>query len=901
MRRFVIVGLLLSVSACVRSPWARDRIQAHAVDGDARLSDAVTPLRYRLELTIDPTQPSFSGEAWITVRLEHTTDVIRMHAKNLDVRHVEASPALDQAGSTITGAAVRGISGGLALVFHDALPAGQTVIHLFYDGEFAAGLTGLYRVTIGGDSYAFTQFEALHARKAFPCFDEPRFKTPWEVTLRVPHGLLAASNAPAVDTRPEGPFDLVRFAPTDPLPTYLVAFVVGPFDVVQAPILADGVPLRLLTVRGKNHLAHYALDRTPPILAALHDYFGRPYPYQKLDLVAVPDFGAGAMENAGLVTFRETLLLLDRERATAGERYVCESVIAHELAHQWFGNLVTMAWWDDLWLNEGFATWMAAKVLTVTAPEFHADLDMVRSAGQVMQADALAAARAVRQPIANGGDVLNAFDDITYDKGAAILRMLEAWIGEQPFRAAIREYVDAHAWKNARTSDLFAALEHLSGKPIGAVASTFLGQPGTPYLAVTARCDAGAAKIEVRQSRYLFDGSQASGSGLWQVPVCVRYETAGVVHRQCTLVAERTAEVILDQPGCPAWVYPNDGEAGYYRWRLPDAALLDLAAASAARLTAAEDAALPGQFEALLLAAELDARVYLEAADRLLRSGQRTVVEATIEGLGRIYHATVDFDGGVPPAAFARFVRASLGRRGRALGLLPRPHERLDAALLRPRVLPMLADLGADVAVRAQARRLTQRFLTDPRAVPQAAAEIAVPIAALDGDAALHQQLAEKLASTNDPHERATLLSGLGAFRDPTLFQRSLNLYLTDVMRVNEFWPIAGNAGARLAVQAAGFAWLETHFDAVAGKLGDDGASYLPSVGAGFCDAAGRARVQQFFDMPAHQRPGSARNLAQVLERIDQCAHLRARATSSVAAFLSAHTSARRADAAPRL
>ena len=244
----------------------------------------------------------------------------------------------------------------------------------------------------------------------------------------------------------------MRFAESEPLPTYLVALAVGPFDVVDGP--AGDVPLRMLTVRGKGGLAGYALQRTPRILAALADYFGRPYPYAKLDLVAVPDFAAGAMENAGLVTFRDTLVLMDAARATAAEKYACESVVAHELAHQWFGNLVTMAWWDDLWLNEGFATWMATKIVMTTAPEFHADLDAVGETNGAMQADALEAARAVRQPIKDGGDVVTAFDDITYDKGAAILGMLEAWVGEEQFRAGVRAYVNAHAWGSARTDDL---------------------------------------------------------------------------------------------------------------------------------------------------------------------------------------------------------------------------------------------------------------------------------------------------------------------------------------------------------------------------------------------------------------------------------------------------------------
>jgi peptidase M1-like protein/ERAP1-like protein len=865
----------------MRAARAPDWVAARTNDGDARLSNLAVPTRYRLELTVDPTQPTFSGVEWITVRLSVATSVIQLHARDLDIQAANAERA---DGRSVNANPLPGTNGGLALVFPETLAAGDYVIHIVFEGRFADGLVGLYRVHVGDGFYAFTQFEALHARRAFPCFDEPRFKTPWELTLRVPHGLIAAGNTPTTSVYQDGGLDVVRFAESHPLPTYLVAVAVGPFDVVDGP--AGDVPLRMLTVRGKGGLAGYTLQRTPRILAALADYFGRPYPYAKLDLVAVPDFAAGAMENAGLVTFRDTLVLMDAARATAAEKYTCESVVAHELAHQWFGNLVTMAWWDDLWLNEGFATWMGTKIVMTTAPEFHPDLDAVGETNGAMQADALEAARAVRQPIKDGGDVVTAFDDITYDKGAAVLGMLEAWGGDEQFRAGVRAYINAHAWGSARTDDLLVALDQATGQPIADVAATFLDQPGTPLFAVTTVCDGATAKMHLVQSRYLPEGSRAASGQPWHVPVCVRYGTDTGVHRQCMLITEQHAEMLLDATGCPLWIHPNADEAGYYRWRLPEPELLRLVTAGRERLTPLEEVALPGHLDALLVAGQLDAGTYLDVLGHLAQSDQRQVVGTVIGGWHRVYHATVDYAGGAPAVGFAAYVQRSLDAHAHKLGMLPKAGEEAETELMRAQVIPAMADLGRDAALRSQAHDLTRRFLADPRSVSPAAAQIAVPIAALDGDAALHDGLVIALQRAENPRTRSTVLSGLGNFRDPVLYEQSLQLNLTDTLRVGDFWTVAGHAGDTPAQQAVAFAWLEANFDALARRLGDDSVSSLPFVGAGFCDQAGRDRVQQFFGLPAHQRPGSVRTLAQALEGVDQCMRLRARATASVRSFL---------------
>ena len=403
-RRWIASALALSVllGACgstqdgVRPPPRPEEIPT------GKLPEGVRPTSYRLSLEVTPESDTFSGSTMVTVELDAPSDEIWMHGERLEVSSVYATHATTR----IKGSWEQITPDGVArVILREALPAGRSTLHFEYTAPFDTPLRGLYRVTTGGHTYAFTQFESISARLAFPCFDEPRFKTPFELTLTVPGEQFAASNTP-VDRAiplPDGR-QRISFLPTPPLPTYLVAMAVGPFDVVTGATIPPGperrvpIPLRGLATKGRGALLKLALDHTAKYVEALERYFGIAYPYRKLDLVAVPDFAAGAMENVGLITFREWLLLLDAERATEGQRRAFAYVMAHELAHQWFGNLVTMPWWDDIWLNEAFATWMGDKVVHQLHPEYNSDLARLSSAHRAMNLDSLVSARSIRQP-----------------------------------------------------------------------------------------------------------------------------------------------------------------------------------------------------------------------------------------------------------------------------------------------------------------------------------------------------------------------------------------------------------------------------------------------------------------------------------------------------------------------
>ncbi len=869
--RFWLIMLLFFGCGSAPAP-APDNGEASAAgpDGDARLGSAVTPLSYTLDLQIDPNATTTRGTVSIDVRLSGPQAIIELHGEDLTITALEAKVG----DATRTGRAVSGPNGGLGAVFVEPLPAGEATLTFQFEGKLPEVPTGLYRVEDGGSWYAFTQFQPLSARRVFPCFDQPDFKTPFNTTLRVPNGLLALSNSLQVSKAEGGELTAFTFAESRPLPTYLVAFAVGDFDVVEAPEDAiPGVPFRIIATKGKGKLADYALERTPIIHAALSEYFGGPHPFDKLDMVAVPNFAAGAMENVGLVTYRETLLLLDEETAPANRKMWSQSVIAHELAHMWFGNMVTLAWWDDLWLNEAFATWMAAKIVHQVDPALEMNLERVAGTAYVMDLDAQRHARAIRQPIADGGDVGNAFDGITYGKGAAVLRMLESWTGVEPFRDGVRAYIKGHAYGTGTTADLMDALETSTGKPVAATARMFLDQPGTPLVALTVSCTDGApATLGMAQQRSLPAGSDAPQGEPWVVPMCIRYGVGGKTHRECFEFEGKSAERALGQPGCPDWLQGNDDQRGYYQWKTTPERMLALAGEHYEALTPAERVALPGTYRTLLEAGEMPVEAYLAALDLLARRTQRLVVQGVVDGFGRLFEAVVVHRPALGDA-FARRVRAAIGPHVQRIGPLPSAEDPVATRLLRPRLVTPLAYIGRDAALRKLAREQVDALLADPEAVTGEVASLVLPIAAWEGDAELWTQLRAALETAPDPIKRVAIVGALGSFQDPALATRTFDLMLDGTLPAQDFRTLLRGVGH--ATRDAVWMWMTRNYDALAERMGDDYRARFPWVGNGFCTEQDAERVEAFFSDPAHAPDGTARNLGLVLENIRRCARLR--------------------------
>jgi alanyl aminopeptidase len=423
-----------------------------------------------------------------------------------------------------------------------------------------------------------TQMEAISARYAFPSFDEPRFKTPFEVTLTVPKEEVAVANTqPIKETASgNGQWKTISFAKTKPLPTYLVAVAVGPWDVVDGPTIAANsvrkqpTALRGIAPRGAGAQLKWVLQQTPPIIAYYENYTQQPYPFDKLDLLGAPDFSAGAMENAGLIVFRDALLRIDAN-STASAYRTGFNVNAHEIAHQWFGDLVTVPWWNDIWLNEAFATWAQGKATVDLKPDFQGDLSRLEGTLGAMRSDSLLSARKIRQPILSNDDIQTAFDGITYQKGAAVLRMFEEWLGETNYRQAMRNYLRAHALGSGSSDDLIASIAAASGRgeSLEAAMRSFLDQPGIPFLHTKLRCKDGKATLAVSQSRYLPFGVVSSDHLQWKLPVCVRFDRGGKRSKQCFLLDQPAQDFAVDG-GCADAYLPNADAVGYYRFAMEE-------------------------------------------------------------------------------------------------------------------------------------------------------------------------------------------------------------------------------------------------------------------------------------------------------------------------------------------
>jgi len=847
------------------------------------LPDVAVPTAYSLSLWVDPSQETFRGVAQIAVTLQGPTRFVVLHARDMtiDTATVTSGTDLLTARTTLR----RGAGGAFPEELVLTLPRvveGQVTLEIAYHANFASDLQGLYRVRVGDDWYAFTDFEPTDARRAFPCFDEPARKAPVSLVLHTPPGVLAVSNMPAAAPIPRDPGLRWEFPPTPPQATYLTAFAVGPFDVHTGP--QSPLPVRVLAVRGRAHLGAQAAQTAAAHIALLADYFDRPYPYPKLDLLAVPDFVHGAMENPGLITYRDTLLLLDPQRASTGAQRAMAGVTAHELAHQWFGNLVTMAWWDDLWLNEGFATWMTWTVLQRWDPSLTTHLDAVRNGASARHLDGLAGARAIRQPVRSTADALARFDGTTYGKGAALITMLEAWMGPTTFRDGLRAYMRTHAFGNATAADLLRALETASGLPVTRVGESFLEVPGVPRVDVTLRCEASAPpRVELAQTRFSANGVVASGSTPapgWHIPICLRYGTgptpAGPSRRQCVVLSEASTRVDLESPRCPTWLDPNDGATGYYWYRLSSDGFASLLA-RAPTLDPAAQLAILANLEALTRAGEVPAGVWLDALTRFAQSTSPDVAERVAEALWGVERTMVT-EASRP--AFVRWVRALLGPRARRLGWaatggsVARRHDFPRATLWA------LGMLGDDPATLARAETVATAWLRDPASVDGDHAAIALALASRHADATRFDALVATLARATTPQARELALGALGTFDDLSLVRRALDMSLSDTLRVTDLRALFSVGMHTPGHRATAAAWLVEHFAALRARRGSNAQGALRLMG-GLCDEAAIAGAERPLRSEVDAMEGVAPGFASMLDATRLCAQARARHTEA--------------------
>ncbi len=860
-----------------------------------RLSPDVVPQAYTLALTLDPAQPQHSGTVEIDLQLRKPTTRLRLHAKDLQVPQAW----LEQGARRLDATVRRLDAENIALDFASPLALGPARLALRFTGTLQdKAVYGLFRQQEAGRWYALTQFEPVGARLAFPVFDEPGWKVPWTLTLTVPQALTAVANMPVLSETPaHAGWKAVRFATSPPLPSYLLAFGVGEFDVLAAGSTGptSQTPLRFITPAGRSGDAAYAARVTGPVVERLEAYFGLPHPYPKLDSLVIPvTVNFGAMENAGLVTYASTLMLASPAEQTPRFERNLVATAAHELAHQWFGNLVTMAWWDDIWLNESFASWLGDRITAELMPGWGWDTSVLASRAQAMRTDRLVSSRRIAEPVRNADELANVWDSITYEKGQVVLAMFEQWLGPDRFQSGVRRYMGRHAWGHA-TADDFAAALAVEDASVPAALRSFTHQPGIPRVAVELLCGEGPPRLRLSQSRLLALGpAAASGqpaaaptgssasmpatampaaalpAASWQVPMLIR-SPAGTTR---LLLDSAGATLALPDAECPAWVQANTGGLGYYRAAYPPPLMAALMARPdlpvAERLAGLDDA------RGLSEAGDLSAAAMLALAEAQAAHADRRVVEQALVLL-RAGRPLVDATQPDQVAAYAARWQRAVGDRGRALGWQPLAADTDDSRLLRADLVPALADLGDDTVLRTEARALTERWLADPSTLDAASRGAVLRSAALDGNADLFDALQAALARSSSRTERRDLLAALGAFRSAALADRARALLLDASLDLRESqWPVMAAQNADPLLRDGLLQFVQTHHAALAARLGPDEPAWLPGYFNRACSTGDAARIDAVLAPHAARYPGGQRVLAQTLEAVRLCAAWRA-------------------------
>ena len=844
-----------------------------------RLGDNVMPSQETLQLALDPQKDGYSGTATILVEIKSATDTVFFTAKKMQLDHVTiATRTKSKTGVPIALTATADDAGVVAAVAPSRLAPGLYTLAVAFSNAYDRRANALYKVIVDGESYLFTDFEPADARSAWPCFDEPAFKIPWRISVTVPTGAKVVGNMPiAKQKKLDAASTEMTFEPSPPLPSYLIALAVGPLEFV--PVTGMDIPGNIVTVKGRAAFAAEAARQMPKIVTALEGYFGMKFPYPKCDLLAVPEFYAGAMENAGAVTFREEILLYDPKTGTARQQGRMAGTIAHELSHMWFGDLVTLAWWNDVWLNESFASWLGDKISFQVFPEFANDLKQVHDVQRAMTIDARPSTRVIRS-LGTGKDesLDRLFDRLSYDKGQAVLQMFEAWIGPNVFRQGVALYIHQHSWGNATSDDLWRALSRAAGHDISKALSGFITQPGIPLVTAEIQPD---GQVKLTQTRFHNEGATVTPAQ-WQIPVLLKYGVAGRPHTKWVLLTEDTQTFALPDAAKPDWIDPNGNESGYYRWSVPGAALLSLADSATKDLNARERLGFLANAGALLDAGLLRGDEYLRVLTKFSGDTEPEVTQSQIEGLTKVRDTFVEKE---DRPVFAAYVRQTLEPVLGRIGMRPKLGEPDGVTTLRPTVLQWLGDDGADTAVQSYVDSLGRVYRTNPGAVDASLADVAVRLPATRGDAALYSSYRTHLEQAKLPVDRARWLTGLGSFYQPALVDSALDYALHGRLRPQERGNLTRAMLEHKDNQQKLFEWMMTNRDELIAQTTPTAAAFMPTY-AGGCDTERLAKAKEFFAEPAHQAPGVNMMLAQVSDAVTDCSNLKEREGAPVRAFL---------------
>lgn len=846
-----------------------------------RLPEIARPDNYKLTFTPDLESAKFEGDETIAIRVLKPTSKIVLNAVDIDFHEVTILSGGAQQKATVTSDKEQEM---VVLSVEKPLSDGPATIHITYSGILNNEMRGLY---IGKDDqgrkYASTQFESTDARRAFPSFDEPDYKATFDITAVADKGLAAISNQKIISDEP-GPGDkhTVKFATTAKMSSYLAALVVGNFEYVEGE--ADGIPIRVYATTGKKEMGKFALESAEHILSYYDKYFGIKYPYGKLDLVGIPDFSAGAMENTGCITFREVILLIDEKQGSVDLKKTIASVIAHEMAHQWFGDLVTMKWWDDVWLNEGFATWMSSKPVQAWKPEWNFNLDDVSNTGGTLNVDALENTRPIHQAAETPAQIQELFDGIAYGKAAAVLRMLEAYLGEDTFRAGVNAYLKKHQYANATAADFWDAQATTSKKPVDQIMPTWVKQAGEPIINVKTQCSGNSTSVALSQQRYYFDEAKfkAPSNQLWQIPLCLK-GSAGAT--KCEVLTKK--EETFSLAGCSNWVLANAGASGYYRVGYQPEAVRALAADAETKLTPAERIATQNDIWASVRVGREPVGDYLAFAQGMQSDRNRAVLEDVLGRLNYIGHYLVnDSD----RDSYRAWLRQYLAPVVREVGWESKPGDSDEQKALRARVLGALGYDARDPDALAEARKIADKALADPSSVDHELAGGALPLAALKGDAEFYDKLMTALKSPKSPEEYYSYFFTLPQFSDPKLLQRTLDFAISPDVRSQDALQLVTGVLQNPDGQKLAWDFIRQHWAELEKAGGPFASAQVVGATSTFCDAGMRDEVTEFFN--AHKVAAAERTYKQAIERINDCVALKSRQEPQLASWLGQHGNA---------
>jgi aminopeptidase N/puromycin-sensitive aminopeptidase len=855
------VALAAAILCLVLSPAAFVQAQ--------RLPHTVLPVSYKLELTPDLKAATFSGSETIEVNVSEPTNTITLNAIEIAFQGVTVTAAgKEQTGSV----SLDPTKEQATFTFAEKIPAGRATLAIHYTGMLNNELRGFYLSKTDRRNYAVTQFESTDARRAYPSFDEPAMKATYDVSLTIDAGDTAISNGPIVSDTP-GPSagkHTLTFLTTPKMSTYLVAFLVGDFQCTSGE--SDGVAIRVCATPDKVALTPFGLDVAKRVLHYYNNYFGITYPLKKLDLIGLPDFEAGAMENFGAITYRETDLLLDEKTASVHAKKEVALVVAHEMAHQWFGDLVTMQWWDNLWLNEGFATWMEMKSINDLYPEWKIDQTIVAEADTTLNLDAEPTTRSIRAKADTPDEINQMFDGIAYGKAGAVLGMVENYLGPETFRQGVHNYLAAHVYGNATAEDFWGAQTANSHKPADKIMESFVAQPGEPLITFGA---ATGGTVPVTQKRFFLSPRiQPDPAQKWTVPVCFKTGKG----QDCQVMTPGATALKVPQGS----FFANAGGSGYYRSAYPSSVYKTLVAGVETTLTPAERINLIGDQWAQVRANKASVGDYLDLMAAVKSDPNAEVLSSAVAGFSTIYTrvaSTAD-----EKAALSKWICSILGPEYAKMAA-PGSNDSSNTRELRAELFSALGLYGKDPAVLAQARAIAKQFLTNPASVDATLGQTALSIAARNGDAALFDQLQKVYETSTNPEIQEGALRMLAEFEDPALAERSANYAVSGKVRNQDAAFQFVIAMGIDPVREQTWKFIQNNWDKVQAQLTTAMGGYLVSSTGNFCSAGAREEVKTFF--AAHKVAASDKALQHAVEHIDGCIELRSLQEPALQTWLS--------------